>query len=67
MEVYDTVILVELDTIREELEANEDSLVAFFEYFDRTWVGRRLGVTMKKALFPVPSWNHHQTLLTGRC
>jgi hypothetical protein len=63
--VYETVILAEFEDIREELQANEDAIIAFLEYFEKTWVGRRLSRTRKRALFPVPAWNHHKSLLTG--
>jgi hypothetical protein len=61
--VYDNVILEELEGIRQELEAHEDRIGGFFEYVDRTWIGRRIGITRKKPMFPPPSWNHHATLL----
>jgi hypothetical protein len=65
VDVFDNVIMEEFESIREEVEAHEDAIQGFFEYVDRTWIGRRIGLTRKRPLFPVPSWNHHATLLTG--
>jgi hypothetical protein len=66
-DVYETVILMEFEDIREQLAANEDEILNYLEYVERTWVGRRLGGrTRKTALFPIPSWNHHNTFLTGQ-
>ncbi len=66
MEVYETVILVELDAVREQVEVQEDSVAGFFDYFERTWIDLRIGLTRKRPMFSVPTWNHHQTLLTGK-
>jgi hypothetical protein len=65
-DVYETVILMEFEDIREQLAATEDEILNYLEYVERTWVGRRLGGrTRKTALFLIPSWNHHNTFLTG--
>jgi hypothetical protein len=37
----------------------------YLEYVERTWVGRRLGRTRRAGLFPISSWNHYNTFLTG--
>jgi hypothetical protein len=66
--VYESVILTEYeDNLRQHLVADEENVDAFLEYFERTWIGRRLGHTRKKPLYPVSSWNHHNSLLTGTC
>jgi hypothetical protein len=65
-EVYDSVIMVEYESIREQLGPQDDQVIAFLEYFERTWIGRRLGMTRRKALFPPSSWNHYTSILTGK-
>jgi hypothetical protein len=63
--VYECVILADFEDIREQLGTSEDSVHAYLEYVERTWIGRRLGRTTKKPLFPIAAWNHHNSLLTG--
>ena len=29
------------------------------------YVGKSVGVSFKKARFPIPSWNHYESILTG--
>jgi hypothetical protein len=64
--VYENVILDEFEKMRETLGSNEDTVISFLDYFERTWIGRALGRTRRKPLFPVSSWNHYESLLTGR-
>jgi hypothetical protein len=60
------VILGEFEMQREQFGSQEDAVISFLEYLERTWVGRRLGVRSIKPLFPIPTWNHHDSILTGR-
>ncbi len=64
-EVYETVILAEFEDVREQLEPNEDTVQSYLDYVERTWIGRRLGRATKKPMFPITSWNHYKSLLTG--
>ncbi len=61
--VYDNVILEEFEGIRQGVEAHEDWIAAFFEYIDRTWIGRGIGLRRKRPLSSTSSWNHNATLL----
>jgi hypothetical protein len=63
--VYETVVLTEFEDIREQLRYDEDTVLMYLEFVERTWVGRRLGQTRKAGLFPISSWNHYNTFLTG--
>jgi hypothetical protein len=65
--VYDTVIVTEMENIREQLEGHEESVDAFMDYVERTWLGRFIRGTRKRPLFPIPTWNHHVTLQQGKC
>ncbi len=65
-EVYESVILVEFEEICHELVDHEDQVLAFLDYVEKTWIGRRLGRTRKKPLFAIASWNHHNSVLSGK-
>jgi hypothetical protein len=66
LEVYKNVILGEFEMHREQFGLEEDAVISFLDYVERTWVGRRMGRSSYKSLFPIPSWNHHTSILTGR-
>jgi hypothetical protein len=38
-DVYDSIIMVEYESIREQLGPQDDQVIAFLEYFERTWIG----------------------------
>jgi hypothetical protein len=53
LEVYENMIFGEFKMHREQFGLKEDTVISFLDYVERTWVGRRMGRSSYKSLFPI--------------
>ena len=63
-DVYVSEIFGEYEKVKTQFE-EPSTVLRFLEYFERTYLGKSVGASFKKARFPIPSWNHHESILTG--
>jgi len=63
--VYENVIMVQYEKLKKVVVEDSEGIFGFLQYFERTYLGRKLGQSLKKARFPIPTWNHYDSILEG--
>ena len=56
--------MAQYEKVKKAVEEPE-AIFSFLQYFEKTYLGRKLGPSVKKARFPIETWNHFDSILQG--